>query len=260
MELHAPPDWKCIDLVSDLHLHASHPQTFQAWCDYILNTTASAVFILGDLFEVWVGDDAKDIPDSFEQQCTAVLRTAGLRRPVHIMCGNRDFLMGQALMDTTHCTLLDDPCTVHFSNQAWLLTHGDALCLDDTDYLDFRAKVRKPQWQHDFLAQPLAQRQEIARNLRGQSESRKQLSPRHVDVDAAAALQTIRNAGAQNMIHGHTHRPGTHPLGPEGQRWVLSDWDLDSTLARAEVLRICSGAGGAPTSSHRMSPTDAAIS
>lgn len=243
MELHAPARWRCIDFISDLHLQADEPQTVLAWREYLLTTCADAVFILGDLFEVWVGDDVLQAPDvlpevSFELQCVQALRAAAVRLDVYIMQGNRDFLMGPALMQASACTLLDDPTVLTFSNQRWLLTHGDALCLDDTEYMQFRKVVRSESWLLDFLKQPLPQRLELARQMRQQSEARKRADVVYADVDTAAANTRLTELHADHMIHGHTHRPGKHELGAGRKRLVLSDWDLNALPPRAEVLRL----------------------
>ena len=128
MELLAPSHWRTIDFISDLHLQCAETATFDAWSQYMRQTTANAIFILGDLFEVWVGDDILD-NDGFEQRCSAVINDAARRASVFVMHGNRDFLMGARLMEQSHATLLDDPTVLTFGEQRWLLTHGDALCL-----------------------------------------------------------------------------------------------------------------------------------
>ena len=238
-ELIAPGHWRTVDCISDLHLVASEPATFAAWQRYMAGTTADAVCILGDLFEVWVGDDAVAAdPGGFDAACMEVLRAAARQRQVFFMHGNRDFLVGRACLESCDVTLLDDPTVLQFAGQRWLLSHGDALCLDDVDYLQFRAVVRSPQWQRDFLAKPLAERQQIARGIRNQSESRKRSGAIYADVDAAAARDWLHAAQAAVLIHGHTHRPAVHDLGASLQRWVLSDWDLNATPARGEVLRL----------------------
>lgn len=238
MELHAPPHWHRIDIISDLHLQASEPRTFEAWHQYLGRTTADAVFILGDLFEVWIGDDVLAQTSSFEAECSRVLRQTAQRLPVYLMHGNRDFLMGDALMQSCGTTLLSDPTVLQMGSTRWLLSHGDALCLGDTDYQVFRAQVRSPQWQHNFLSQPLATRQEIARNLRSQSEARKQAGTEYADVDIQAALQWLTTSHSPHLLHGHTHKPGSHALDATHDRTVLSDWDLGATPPRAEVLRL----------------------
>jgi UDP-2,3-diacylglucosamine hydrolase len=236
-ELQAPPQWRTADFISDLHLQTSEPATFDAWRAYMRTTPADAVFILGDLFEVWVGDDAAGEP-GFEADCAAVLRDTAVRLPVFFMHGNRDFLVGQGLMQASDATLLDDPTVLTFLGQRLLLTHGDALCLDDSAYLVFRAQVRSPAWQRDFLARPLTERKAIARGLREQSEARKQTGVPYADVDGAETLRWLQAADARTMIHGHTHRPADHELGAGRRRIVLSDWDASAAPPRLQVLRV----------------------
>jgi UDP-2,3-diacylglucosamine hydrolase len=232
----APERWRAVDFISDLHLQASEPQTLAAWRRYMGTTTADAVFILGDLFEVWVGDDAAREP-GLEADCGEVIRAASQRLDVFFMHGNRDFLVGQQFMRDCHATLLADPTVLDFAGQRWLLTHGDALCLSDTDYMKFRAEVRAPAWQRDFLARPLAQRQAIARDLRAQSESVKRAAVDYADVDAEAAAAWMKASGADVLIHGHTHKPADHVLAGR-PRTVLSDWDAAAATPRLEALRI----------------------
>lgn len=247
MELHAPSRWQCIDFLSDLHLQASEAATVTAWQHYLRDTVADAVFLLGDIFEVWVGDDTLTQPGSFEARCADTLRLAAQRLDLHILHGNRDFLMGPALAAAAHMTLLDDPTVLVFAGERWVLTHGDALCLDDSDYQQFRAKVRSPDWQRDFLAKPLAERNGIAHDLRAQSEARKRSAQVYADVDAGAALDLLQAHDARHMVHGHTHRPATHRLDDAHERLVLSDWDLGATLARADLLRLRRPPPGAHT-------------
>src|SRR6187402_1460624 len=156
-ELQAAPGWRTVECISDLHLQASEPATFEAWRAYMRTSAADAIFILGDLFEAWIGDDAAAEP-GFAADCAAVLRDATQLRPVFFMHGNRDFLVGPGFMQACGTTLLQDPTVLGFAGRRWLLTHGDALCLDDTDYQRFRAQVRAPGWQQAFLARPLAER------------------------------------------------------------------------------------------------------
>ena len=156
-ELPAPAGWRTVDLISDLHLQAGEPATFEAWRGYMQSTPADAVFILGDLFEVWIGDDAAALP-GFEAQCADVLRDAAQHRPVFFMHGNRDFLLGTRFAADCNITLLADPTVLSLHGERWLLSHGDELCLEDRDYLAFRAQVRTPGWQQAFLARPLDER------------------------------------------------------------------------------------------------------
>nr|MDP2192423.1 UDP-2,3-diacylglucosamine diphosphatase [Rhodoferax sp.] len=244
--LQAPPHWRHVDFIADLHLQSGDQATFRAWQDYMQGTPADAVFILGDLFEVWVGDDVIDddrvsgpgpAPD-FEARCAQVLLAASRRLAIFFMHGNRDFLLGPAFAKACCMTLLDDPSVLDFAGQRWLLSHGDALCLKDTDYMQFRAQVRSPSWQQDFLGQPLAQRQAVARALRTQSETRKRSGVAYADVDTEAACNWLHTARASTLIHGHTHKPADHDLAQGLRRIVLSDWDATATPPRAEILRL----------------------
>jgi UDP-2,3-diacylglucosamine hydrolase len=241
-ELTAAAAWRTVDFISDIHLQASEPATFAAWQAYMAGTPADAVFILGDLFDVWVGDDVLDEPSGFDAACAQVLQQTGERLALHVMHGNRDFLAGPALMARCRSTLLDDPTVLVFAGRRWLLSHGDALCLDDVDYMQFRAQVRSAAWQQSFLAKPLVQRQAIAQGLRRQSREqhdRRRLSgEQYIDVHADAARQWLQAADAPVLIHGHTHQPAAHALGGGLQRVVLSDWDAAATPPRLEVLRL----------------------
>jgi UDP-2,3-diacylglucosamine hydrolase len=236
-ELIAPPSWRCIDFISDLHLQASELGTFAAWESYLTHTAADAVFILGDLFEVWVGDDCL-LPNSFEQRCADVLKHASHRRAIYVMHGNRDFLLSTAFMKASSCIALQDPTVLDIGDTRWLLTHGDSLCLDDTEYQHFRHIVRGSEWQQDFLAKPLLDRNAIAKGIRSQSDDRKRSTADYADADTGATIALLAGTSAQHMIHGHTHRPDTHVLPSGRTRIVLSDWDLAASPPRAEVLRL----------------------
>lgn len=248
-ELRAPAHWQTVDFISDLHLQASEPATFDTWRRYLERPTserADALFILGDLFEVWVGDDVlarSGTPDhDFWLSCTKVLHAHASQTPVYFMVGNRDFLLGAVAAQACGMQLLNDPTVLEFLDRRWLLSHGDALCLADTDYMRFREQVRHPHWQRTFLERPLEEREAIARELRQQSEARKQSTSgdphRWADVDHPAAQQWLVHAQARTLIHGHTHRPAEHTLGEGMQRVVLSDWEVGGPSPRAEVLRI----------------------
>lgn len=262
--LRASPRWRQIDFISDLHLHAGAAATFTAWQHYLEHTTAQAVFMLGDLFEVWVGDDVLSEPTGrqtaspgFERLCAHVLQQASRRLDLFFLCGNRDFLVGPQCLRECAMQGLDDPCVLELGASRWLLSHADALCLDDTAYQQFRVLVRSPAWQAEFLAQPLAQRQATARQLRARSEQHKRAHPVLVDVDTPAALQWLHDAGASVLIHGHTHQPADHLLEGGLRRIVLSDWDLQATPARAQVVRLLLDASGEPQGCHRLSPAQA---
>lgn len=237
--LAAPAAWRCIDFISDLHLDAEHPQTFLAWHHYLRHSPAQAVFILGDLFEVWVGDDAiTQEPGGFEARCVRTLRKAAGQREVFFLHGNRDFLIGDAFAQACGLRLLEDPTVLHFAGHRWLLSHGDAMCLADTAYQAFRQQVRTTDWQRTFLAQPLAQRRAAARDLRARSETHKQQAQGWVDLDAAEVRRALQLADADTLIHGHTHQPADHTLDAGLRRIVLSDWDMHAQPPRGEILRI----------------------
>jgi len=223
--LQAPAHWRTVDFISDLHLGPEEPRTFDAWARYLGRTRADAVIILGDLFEAWVGDDAA-VPGSFEARC------------------NRDFLLGHDFLARHRVReLASDPTVLTFGQQRYLLSHGDLLCTDDVAYQQFRAQVRSPQWQQAFLARPLAERQAIARQMRAQSQAHQATQAAYADADAALARQWLRQADATVLIHGHTHRPADHALGPDARgrpltQVVLSDWHIDARTQRAQVLRL----------------------
>ena len=236
----ADPAWRCIDLLSDVHLTADMPRTFNAWRSHLLATQADAVLMLGDLFEIWVGDDARH--SRFEATCAAVLRQVSAQRVLAFMPGNRDFLVGEALLAETGVRRLTDPTVLQAWGQRWLLSHGDVLCLADTAYQQFRQQVRSHDWQRRFLALPLAERQQQARAMRDASATHQAGQPPGgwAEVDTPAASAWLAQAGAQGLIHGHTHRPAVHPLPGGRTRHVLGDWDLDQPPYRARLLRLTS--------------------
>ena len=240
----APAHWRSIDFISDLHLAEDTPNAVQAWADYLNRTPADAVFILGDLFEVWVGDDARH--EGFEAMCTEVLARASAVRTLGFMAGNRDFLLGAEMLDACGVLRLHDPTVLCAFGQRVLLTHGDAWCVGDVAYQQFRHQVRDPAWQAMVLAKPLPERRLFARHLRSESERRLAAhSGAWFDVETSTALESMQAAQTPTLIHGHTHRPGSNALAPGFVRHVLSDWELDPTpdqpaprsAARAEVLR-----------------------
>lgn len=242
--IEAPADWHTIDFISDLHLAEDTPRGLAAWERYLQGARADAIFILGDLFEAWSGDDARHA--GFEARCAAILAEAAQQRVMAFMCGNRDFLLGHAMLDACGVMPLADPSVLAAFGERVLLTHGDVLCLADLDYQAFRRQVRSPEWQQQFLAQPLAERRAQAQAMRRISAERKatQQPADWVDVDRTAALDWMCGARCSVMIHGHTHQPASEALAPGFVRHVLSDWELDqggpggsSQGERAEVLR-----------------------
>lgn len=260
--LKAPTHWREIDFISDLHLQVDDPATFAAWQTYMQTTPADAVFILGDLFEVWVGDDVMDHPStdlhqadtaraslepSFEKRCVDVLKATSQRLSIFILHGNRDFLLSTAFETESGSRLLNDPTRLEFADQVWLLSHGDSLCLADTDYLSFKAQVRSTSWKQTFLAKPIQERLSLARSIRQQSELRKKTGLGYADVDGAEAIKWLETHQASTLVHGHTHKPDDHWLEKKClssdrsqvfQRIVLSDWDALATPPRTEVLRL----------------------
>lgn len=240
-EFSAPAEWKAIDFLSDLHLEPERPQTLAAFAAHLRETSADAVFILGDLFEAWIGDDTRD--HGFEHEVLQVLQEGSARRHLAFMAGNRDFLVGTAMLRDAGITALPDPTVLRAFGERVLLTHGDALCLADADYQRFRTMVRSPAWCTGFLARPLGERRAMAAAMRSASaeHQRMQRPENWADVDAAAAVRWMHEAGAPLMVHGHTHRPGGQDLAPGYRREVLSDWELDGVDTgprRAEVLRL----------------------
>ncbi len=246
--LHAPPQWQTVDFISDLHLHAADEPTFEAFQSFLnrpRNHRADALFILGDLFEVWVGDDAIDDSDLFLNRCVTSLREFSTATPVFFLCGNRDFLLGDLAQQRFGMQALRDPTALVMHNRHWLLSHGDELCLDDQDYQQFRRMVRSPEWRAEFLTRPLSERKAVALDMRRRSEARKK-SMAHdpelwADVDPQAARSWLEAASADTLIHGHTHRPGSHDLGHGLRRVVLSDWDAQAKPPRLEALRLAAG-------------------
>ena len=233
-----PTHWKAIDFISDLHLGDDTPRTFEAWRAHLQHTTADAVVMLGDWFEVWVGDDL--CTQGVAAQCVEVLAQVSQHRTVAFMAGNRDFLIGADMLATCGLKGLDDPTVMVGFGERVLVTHGDALCLSDVPYQQFRSMVRNPAWQQQALSLPQAERLRIGMQMRHQSEQHQngRSAPADwADVDFPTAVAWLEAARSSTMIHGHTHRPGTETMAPGHVRHVLSDWDLDHAPYRAEVLR-----------------------
>ncbi len=219
--------------VSDLHLKEEEPDTVAAFLDFLAGPArgAGSLFILGDLFEYWAGDDDLDAP--FNQSvCSALHTLAGHGVGVFFIAGNRDLLAGEGFARAAGLQLLADPCRVRFGRgedaPLVLLSHGDALCTDDRAYQAYRRQVRDPAWQADFLAQPLAARKAFIADLRQQSEAAKRDKAMEImDVNAEAVATLLRAHRYPTLVHGHTHRPARHEHDIDGRRcvrWVLSDW------------------------------------
>lgn len=227
-------------LVSDLHLRAERPDLNRRFATFLADTAASNVdtlFILGDLFEYWIGDD--DLTDTFNADVCALLRgTVDLGVRICFMAGNRDFLIGERFATATGIRLLPEPARVGAGETAILLMHGDTLCTDDLPYQEFRRMVRSSEWQRDFLARPLAERRTEVESLRRRSTKAKQKkAPALMDANPGAIRAALADHGCTRLIHGHTHRPGHERIQlatGSAQRWVLSDWDT----GRGDALEI----------------------
>ncbi|MGZ8154194.1 MAG: UDP-2,3-diacylglucosamine diphosphatase [Burkholderiales bacterium] len=215
--------------VSDLHLAPERPRIVEQFFAFLAGPArrADGLYVLGDLFEYWAGDD--DLHDPLNErvaQAFSGLRTAGV--PVHFLHGNRDFLVGEAFAARAGATLVTDPTLVVLHGTPTLLMHGDTLCTDDIEYQKFRAYARNPDNQARFLAQPLDARRAQLQDLRSQSESAKQGKAAEImDVNPGAVEQALRKFDCPRLIHGHTHRPGRHVHDVDGracERWVLADW------------------------------------
>jgi UDP-2,3-diacylglucosamine hydrolase len=247
------PQYASALLISDLHLTPSMPLTAQRFFDFCEKDAPNveAVFILGDLFEYWVGDDAA-LHSPFHQEVKHTLATLSTKVKIYYLHGNRDFLLGTHFLNKTGMVLLSDPSKIAISGNEYVLCHGDSLCTADIGYQIFRAWVRKPWIQKLFLKMPLHWRRSIANHLRSNSGMQYQSLIKSVteeaktkmDVTLAACATVLRDQHATRLIHGHTHQPALHHESAQDQawqRWVLSDWDLDHPeigRPRASALMI----------------------
>lgn len=231
--------------ISDLHLDESRPHITGLFARFLRGEArgADALYILGDLFEAWVGDDDPAPVGALVATELLALRESGV--PVYFMHGNRDFLLGHDFARRAGMTILPDPAVIVLHGQTTLLMHGDLLCTDDVAYQAFRAQTRNPQWQSQFLAQPLAARLAFAQQARAASQAHQaglQLQGTMesiADVAPATVESTLRRFGIDTLIHGHTHRPGMHSLNVDGRacrRIVLGDW-----YEQGSVLRVDAG-------------------
>ena len=214
--------------ISDLHLAPERPDIIQLYLKFLDDQARSArrLYILGDFVEYWLGDD--DPAQGLESVFSKMKQLADDGLKIYLMHGNRDFLMGDIFAERCGCTLIGDPVVESLNQHTALLMHGDSLCTDDVRYQQLRVMLRDPQWQQDFLAKPLAERELIARALREQSKEETQAKQAEImDVNVDAVAQAFTQHGVSLMIHGHTHRPAIHQLEVSGQqvvRIVLGDW------------------------------------
>lgn len=214
--------------IADLHLSLEKTDITRRFLDFLHHRArdASALYILGDLFDAWIGDDDNTRPNKSIKQALRSLKDAGTE--IFLLRGNRDFLLGQKFCIESGVTLLDDFALIYLDGKPVLLTHGDLLCSDDHAYLAFRAKSRTPQWQNNVLSKPLWLRLLAARwyRLRSYFHKRRQ-SQEIMDVNQQTVIDAMRKYGCSTLIHGHTHRPERHPLwcdDHEVERIVLADW------------------------------------
>jgi UDP-2,3-diacylglucosamine hydrolase len=225
--------------IADLHLSEQRPDIIQLFQTFLREEAAqaNAIYILGDLFEAWLGDDAvqaemRDVLHNIKQ-----LTESGV--PVFVMVGNRDFLLGEEFEKMTGCTLLPDPSVINLYGTDTLLMHGDTLCTDDVDYQAFRTQVRNPEWQKAVLAKPIEERIKIARDARAESQARtREKSDEIMDVNEQTVAQALRTHGVCRLIHGHTHRPAIHECTVDNKsviRIVLGDWYDQSSVLRVSA-------------------------
>jgi UDP-2,3-diacylglucosamine hydrolase len=227
--------------VSDLHLWPTRPAITNLFIEFLDTTArqADALYILGDLFEYWAGDD--DLHDPHHQSViTALSACAATGTRLYFMHGNRDFLIADTFASAADITLLDDPTLLELHGQRTLLSHGDAYCTDDAAYQAFRRQVRETEWQAAFLRQPLASRKAQIEAIRMRSEQEKaQKSESIMDVNASAIEQVLRDYDyPPRFIHGHTHRPDMHTHLVDGHlctRWVLGDWYEQGSCLRVDA-------------------------
>lgn len=229
--------------ISDLHLDESRPRITDLFIAFLRGEAreAEALFILGDLFEAWIGDDESTALANRVRSELAALTASGV--PVSFLRGNRDFLVGPAFAADTGVRLLADPCVVTLHGEPTLLMHGDLLCSDDLAYQAFRRQVRDPAWQAGFLAQPLAAREAFAAKARNESQQRQagliaaNTLEAITDVTQATVEATMARYGVTRLIHGHTHRPAIHSLHVDGRparRVVLGDWYEQGSVLRVD--------------------------
>lgn len=227
--------------ISDLHLSAERPAITALLLDFLQERAAhaQALYVLGDLFEVWLGDDA--IHPAYQPVLENFRALANSGVPVSVLHGNRDFLLGETFERLSGCRLIADPTLIDLNGERILLMHGDTLCTDDVEYQQFRAHVRNPETQRQFLAMGIEQRIAMARQFRDASRERNsQKAEAIMDVNQDTVANVMRRHGVRQLIHGHTHRPAVHDFELDGhpaRRIVLGDW-----YEQGSVL-VCDAAG-----------------
>ena len=218
--------------ISDLHLCEERPQINALFTQFLNDIAcgAEALYILGDLFEYWIGDDQLDHDPLARRVAAQLAATAKHGTRIFFMHGNRDFLIGARFAAEASLGLLTDPTLISLNGQRVLLMHGDTLCSDDIGYQQFRTQVREPAWQESVLSKPYAERIALARAIRSTSDIEKSLKAESImDVNAAAVTAVFVRHHYPELVHGHTHRPAKHELTVDGHtcmRWVLQDWHV----------------------------------
>ena len=224
--------------LSDLHLHASRPQIIELFLRFLKTeaATASAVYILGDLFEFWVGDDS----DTYPEVISALRSATQNGTTIYFMRGNRDFLVGKQFAQETGCSILKEPATLQIENQTILLMHGDTLCTDDTEYQSFRRKVRSNKWQANVMSMALPERMDYFQSLREESQKSTRQIPSHImDVNQQTVEEQMIKANTKLLIHGHTHRQAIHQFTLNNEpavRIVLGDWYENGNILSLKSL------------------------
>lgn len=222
---------KC-SFISDLHLDSTTPERVDAFARFLRRESSRCdeLYLLGDLTEVWIGDD-DDSP--FAQALKVELAAAAANCRIRLMHGNRDFLIGDEFARSSRVELIDDPFVIDRNGQRLLLCHGDALCVDDVAYQRTRSVLRSQAWQTDVKAKPLAERRKLADAMRAQSRAANANKPSNImDVAESAVADIVSQHEAAALIHGHTHRPGIHAIGKAATRYVLGDWNRCGWLLR----------------------------
>jgi UDP-2,3-diacylglucosamine hydrolase len=223
--------------ISDLHLTATRPAVTELFIRFLRQEAraAAALYILGDFLEYWIGDDALAHPEH-RPIIDGLRGLSDSGVPIHLMHGNRDFLLGDEFAHVTGCRLMPDPSVIDLYGKRVLLMHGDVLCTEDVEYQQFRQVVRDPQWQRQFLALPASERDAIARNYREKSRESTSHKPLEImDVTQAAVEAAMREHRVRELIHGHTHRPAEHRFtldGAAARRIVLGDWYEQGSVLR----------------------------
>jgi UDP-2,3-diacylglucosamine hydrolase len=234
-------------LISDLHLDASRPHTARAFFDFLRARAArtSELFILGDFFEMWLGDDDDDVFYASVKAALKEMVDRGIK--TFFIHGNRDFLIGEEFCNETGVTLLPDEIAITLGSEPCLIMHGDTLCVDDQDYQRFRAQLRDPQWQQEFLKKNLSERRAVGRQMRAQSKTMSSRKSEDImDVSQKEVERVMNQFNVNTLIHGHTHRPNTHQFIPRNRqggnkqcrRIVLGDWDAFGWCIEADQSGI----------------------